>query len=271
MRKKKKNSERLHQFQQECKTFSQPSNQQNTQNSLNIQLYPNISNHHSIPQQNSQNKQATPNTQQNSQNKQATENTPNCQSLQNNYSTQRKQSTTNNSNNQYIVKKLSTCSYCILEYLLSKQMRSLSRIQLRSLSKNQIISKAQPTKSHRATIEEICKNCNKECLLKRIAMNCCNDRYLLQMGCIEIFKFDMGKKQHRSIDWEEAIIAWTQQHSGDNYTYAARFEEIWKSRINLTQLGIYKIVVSSPDTYSKAIALFKILDEEEKTRHAIGL
>ena len=60
-------------------------------------------------------------------------------------------------------------------------------------------------------INEVCKPyCNSEyCLLKEIICSSHNDvRFLVQLKCLEIFKWNLSKKAGKEVDMEDALTTW---------------------------------------------------------------
>jgi len=57
-------------------------------------------------------------------------------------------------------------------------------------------------------VNELCEHCPEDhyCILKELCVRCSllDDRFMIQMKCIEIFKYEESKRQQKPIDWNEA-------------------------------------------------------------------
>lgn len=68
-----------------------------------------------------------------------------------------------------------------------------------------------------------CKD-NKYCLLKEIIVCSHQDpRFLVQLKCIEHFKYEESEKEKKDIGWEEAHIRWVA--GGHAKTFAEHYDE----------------------------------------------
>jgi len=74
-------------------------------------------------------------------------------------------------------------------------------------------------------VNELCEHCPEDhyCILKELCVQCAllDDRFMIQMKCIEIFKYEEGKRQQKHIDWNEASFLWVDRG------YAKRFAEVY--------------------------------------------
>lgn len=81
-------------------------------------------------------------------------------------------------------------------------------------------------KPYRSLIDECLQTecpANHWCLLKEIilASRKLEPRFLVQMKCIEIHKWNMGKELHKPVEWDEALAEW------DSKGYARCFAEVY--------------------------------------------
>lgn len=82
-----------------------------------------------------------------------------------------------------------------------------------------------------------CKSDNKYCLLKEIIIHSHNDvRFLAQLKCVEIFKWDESKKEGKDIGWDDAHMRWVTNG------YAKKFAECYSE--DLKPQEIYKKIIS---------------------------
>lgn len=81
-----------------------------------------------------------------------------------------------------------------------------------------------------------CKDCfDPYCILIEILISKINDvRFLIQMKCVEKFKYEIGNESGKHINWNEAYMQWIE--SG----LAAKFAEEYKEDISFEE--IYKKV-----------------------------
>lgn len=71
-------------------------------------------------------------------------------------------------------------------------------------------------------LNEVCDCKNKYCLIKEIILCSHQDpRFLIQLKCIEIFKWEESEKQRDDIGWDEAHVEWVAKG------YAKRFAELY--------------------------------------------
>ncbi len=82
------------------------------------------------------------------------------------------------------------------------------------------------SQQYRNLLNHICEdNCdpNKYCILKEIVIhtNRFDDRFLTQLKCIEIFKYEKSKQEKRDIGWDEAFFRWSEQG------FASKFAELF--------------------------------------------
>jgi len=71
-------------------------------------------------------------------------------------------------------------------------------------------------------LEEICDGCNECCLRKEISSRIYNERFLVQMRCVDDYKWVLGEEFEREVDSEEALKLWIKRG------YAQAFAEIWE-------------------------------------------
>ncbi len=167
-----------------------------------------------------------------------------------------------------LVGKLPCCNYCILEILLNPDLRRAENLEAEPGFEKEFQIQFR---AHRDRIEQICQNCNHDCMLKKIALRTYDDRYLLQMKCIEILKLDRSKKLDKEITWEQAVRIWYEEKLDDKRTCAERFSKIWKYILpNLTAIGAYKIIITTAENYQNWIKQFQLLQKEEEDRKEHG-
>lgn len=74
-------------------------------------------------------------------------------------------------------------------------------------------------------IDNICDNCSMTgyCTLKEILLvtQHLDDRVLVQMKCIEIFKYEQSEKEGYDIGWSEAGMRWVDQ------LWASHFADVY--------------------------------------------
>lgn len=172
-----------------------------------------------------------------------------------------------------LIGRLPGCNYCILEYLLRPELLNIPSCDPNQLDVNfNHTQNAAKYRAHRTRVEEACSRCNLNCALKNLAMGYFEDRFLIQMKCIEIFKWDRSKKLKKAITWEEAVLAWLKEKAEDGKTYATRFGELWDHALNhFNGLTIYQLVVGTTQTYEAALALLRSLHLQAQIRDIEGL
>ena len=188
-----------------------------------------------------------------------------------------------------LVEKLDSCPSCPFEDILKYTQQKEAGILYRDIK--DVSKKPHP---HRKTIEEVCgRDVDEVCYMKYLIMRMPFDDYMLsQFGACEIFKMDLEKgkdkegpkgEEDEEISLAEAIKEWGKDRedlinrNGNPTSYAARWREVWDVSLNiarqhvLTEIGMYKIVVSKNGKYSDRIAILESLSEEERERHLDGI
>jgi hypothetical protein len=87
--------------------------------------------------------------------------------------------------------------------------------------------------ARRDVIEDISENCpaGKYCILKEIVLNSgMSDRLLVQLKCIEKFKFERSSLRGKDIGWEEAHKEWIKEG------YSEKFRELYREGISFREL-----------------------------------
>lgn len=91
----------------------------------------------------------------------------------------------------------------------------------------------------RSVVEDISEGCppGKYCILKEIVLNSgMSDRLLVQLKCIEKFKFEKSSHCGRDIGWEEAHKEWIREGFSEkfrlSYSEGMSFREIYPVIMN---------------------------------------
>jgi hypothetical protein len=70
-------------------------------------------------------------------------------------------------------------------------------------------------------VGEYCPS-NHYCLLKEYLITLqSNPRILLQLKCLEKYKYELSTQQQKEISWDEALVIWIEKG------YAAKFSELY--------------------------------------------
>lgn len=93
---------------------------------------------------------------------------------------------------------------------------------------------------NRELIEELgCCSKGHYCTLKEILIRCPRDaRMLAQIKCLEKFKYERSEREHRAIEWEEALDLWIAEG------HAQRFAHHFRADRRVEE--IYRAVTSEP-------------------------
>ncbi len=89
-----------------------------------------------------------------------------------------------------------------------------------------------------AVIEDISESCppGKYCILKEIVLNSgMSDRLLVQLKCIEKFKFERSSYCGRDIGWEEAHKEWVKEG------YSEKFRRLYGEGVSFRE--IYPLIM----------------------------
>jgi len=93
---------------------------------------------------------------------------------------------------------------------------------------------------YRALLEDICSDdCSpgQYCILKEFLVHSApSPRLLLQMKCVEKFKYEKSQLAHRELAWSEAMQQWI------DAGFAARFSKAYREDIKFRDL--YKAITS---------------------------
>lgn len=175
-----------------------------------------------------------------------------------------------------LIKRCDNCNYCVFEDMLTIDQRTRKVLDM-PIPESHI---------HRETIEQACGQqyegvCEMKYAVERLV---CNDRAAAQNVCVAMYRFDLGKKYGRIVEFPESFKEWGKKQDfgkGLLESRASRYEDVWnvglrngtfdekgnrKVRQSLTVLNIYEIVVSTPETYEMILEANKRLLEEHKKR-----
>ena len=100
-------------------------------------------------------------------------------------------------------------------------------------------------KQYRKILDDICQDepclANGEyCLLKEIILSTgLSKRTLLQLKCVEKFKYEQSERQGYDIGWEGAFSHWV------DLKYADKFAKIYDEDEELSFIEIYKKIMKS--------------------------
>jgi hypothetical protein len=173
-----------------------------------------------------------------------------------------------------LIKRCDDCDYCIFEDILVPEQRKIKVLK----------NKVPKFHIHRVVIEQICgRQYDGVCPMKYIAMRAfVDDRTAMQMGVVKNYVWDLGKKYHKKIEYQQAMKEWTKpQNLGRNIieSYAKRYDEIWKKGIRKVKEGkkivekqilsadlIYEMVMGKTTTYRDTLALLNTLIAEHHER-----
>ena len=89
---------------------------------------------------------------------------------------------------------------------------------------------------YRNMLDDLCSDYCEEhhyCILKEFLVSSHpSPRLLIQMKCIDKFKYELGKEEDRKIDWAEALNEWVDrgyaEKFADNYEEGKNFRTIYK-------------------------------------------
>ncbi|MCK4996836.1 hypothetical protein KAS08_00905 [Candidatus Pacearchaeota archaeon] len=183
-----------------------------------------------------------------------------------------------------LIKKCNTCEYCVYEDVLKPYQRVMDILQ-RDLPKGD--------HPHRRIIEDLCgEDMDEPCDMKYAAMRAHFPDFMLgQLGVIgKYFKSDLGKTIKEPVNFKDAYMTWSLSENnltnsdgslvnsmGNPITYSMRWREVWNGSLNinkeptLTELGIYRVVVSDNETYEEWFRAKELLKESEEKRHKRGI
>lgn len=93
---------------------------------------------------------------------------------------------------------------------------------------------------YRRLLNEICENCNDSyCFLKELIIEIgTSERLLLQLKCVEKFKYEESERQKMDIGWQQAWLKWIE------IGYAARFSEFYSDNPYISFKEIYRKIVN---------------------------
>ncbi len=100
----------------------------------------------------------------------------------------------------------------------------------KGLSKNQ----------YKEMLDDICSEycpSGKHCILKLYLLSSHpNPRLLIQLKCIEKYKYELNKNKKEEITWEDAWMSWSENG------YAKKFAEVYTEE--MTYNKIYKLIMN---------------------------
>jgi hypothetical protein len=93
------------------------------------------------------------------------------------------------------------------------------------------------TIANKKVLEDICQDeCDgRYCILKEIALSSQCDRTLIQLKCIEKYKFELSEREGKDVGWNNATMSWVDTGRaklfGDYYQEGMNYRNLYK-RIN---------------------------------------
>jgi hypothetical protein len=96
--------------------------------------------------------------------------------------------------------------------------------------------------AQRDVVEDISEGCRngKYCILKEIVLNSgMSDRLLVQLKCIEKFKFERSSWYGKDIGWEEAHKEWIKEG------YSEKFRKLYHEGASFRD--IYPLIMDGPE------------------------
>ena len=165
--------------------------------------------------------------------------------------------------NENLIQRCKECDYCSFEDMLTEEQRNISVL------KNPIPDRH----IHREVVEQICgRHYDQVCVMKYAVERVpSNDENAIQIACVGIYRWDLGKQLQKAVKIPEAFISWGNPRDlgrGVKESLAERFREIWrlglreKEHQSISVRNIYEIVVSTPKTYEGGVNFYKQLREE---------
>ena len=107
-------------------------------------------------------------------------------------------------------------------------------------------NESQTTNRNRDLIEDLCSDCCRVghyCTLKEITARAPRDaRIMIQIKCIEKFKYERSQQAGHDIGWNEAFLTWIQEG------FADRFSRLYHSGVQIARL--YGAVMEGHSTVS---------------------
>lgn len=93
-------------------------------------------------------------------------------------------------------------------------------------------------KAHSETIEDITEHCDKQCILKAMALRVWSDRDLEQERCVGFYKNELEKTEDKLYTWTEIKHKWCDE------SYAEKFSEVYDEHgEHLKAKAIYNVIM----------------------------
>jgi len=175
-----------------------------------------------------------------------------------------------------LIRRCDGCEYCIFEDILSEEQRKIKVLDT-NIPKNHV---------HRVVIEQVCgREYDDVCPMKYAAMRAVvDDRTAMQLGVIQTYIWDMGKRYKKKIKYKNAIKKWTKEQDlgrKNKESRAERYDEVWERGVRnivvsdkqvehqlLTADLIYEIIMTNPNDYEKWLKMLDKLKLEHEERDA---
>lgn len=175
------------------------------------------------------------------------------------------------------VKRLEQCDYCPFEEILRGKYAKAG------ILRTDVPEGKHP---HRNTIEQVCDNgidapCSMKYAIMRTHMS---DYDLAQLEAQITFRLDLSKNLEKEFDSNRSGMEWVKKREnlvdadGKPWSsYAKRWEDMWELSLcsngkhSLTEIGMYRILLSDNEEYLEWVKQFKSLSPEEQARHISGI
>lgn len=97
-------------------------------------------------------------------------------------------------------------------------------------------------KANPKTIEDVTEHCDKECILKAMALRAWDDKVLEQIKCIGLYKKECEAKENKWYTWTEITYKWKEN-------YAEKFADTFeKYKKHLKAQAIYNVIMGREAT-----------------------
>lgn len=118
----------------------------------------------------------------------------------------------------------------VLSYIQNNNLYGTGRFENLKKYKKKVLNKKQ----YREMLNDICSEyCDPGhyCILKEFLISSHpSPRLLMQMKCIDKFKYERGVKENRNVEWTEAMELWVEEN------YAQKFAEVYEEGKKINQI-----------------------------------
>ena len=97
------------------------------------------------------------------------------------------------------------------------------------------------SKGYKQLLNDVCEDCKQDyCILKDLLLTAhtFDERFLVQLKCVEIYKYEESKTEDKDIGWSDAFMQWADKG------FAKKFADLYDEDSELTPRQLYNKIIA---------------------------